>query len=200
MRTRSQGHTTDEDRSSGDDEPEVLRDRDVDAPKQKKKKDGRFLTVDVNGTSTRTSFEAPISNMTLESRKVHSPSHSDTLDDEKDKLRTGIAGTANSSAMPSTTVPRLKSSQNPWSCSPLTIVVTMLAALAALTIFHSFTTRQLDPKGCAMSYMRSAYAPFPDFDTEHTRLAKKYSLYLYREEGVDEESTVWNYAYGRRTI
>ncbi|KAI9785041.1 MAG: GPI inositol deacylase [Candelina submexicana] len=49
---------------------------------------------------------------------------------------------------------------------------------------HSFITRQLDPKGCIMSYMDPLYAKFVDFDTEHTRFASKYSLYLYREKGV----------------
>ena len=36
--------------------------------------------------------------------------------------------------------------------------------------------------------MRPAYAKFSDFDTEHTRFASKYSLYLYREGGVDEDT------------
>ena len=41
-----------------------------------------------------------------------------------------------------------------------------------------------------MSYMRAMFAPFSDFDTEHTRFASKYSLYLYREGGVDEDTRV----------
>lgn len=41
-----------------------------------------------------------------------------------------------------------------------------------------------------MSYMRPAFAKFPDFDTEHTRFASKYSLYLYREGGIDEDTRV----------
>jgi len=55
---------------------------------------------------------------------------------------------------------------------------------------HSFHHRQLDPKGCAMSYMRPTFIHLPDFDTEHSRLASKYSLYLYREAGVDEDPNV----------
>lgn len=41
-----------------------------------------------------------------------------------------------------------------------------------------------------MSYMRPSYVHFSEFDTEHTRFATKYSLYLYREQGVDEEDKV----------
>jgi glycosylphosphatidylinositol deacylase len=57
-------------------------------------------------------------------------------------------------------------------------------------IFYSFTTRQLDSKGCRMSYMRPAFAKLKDFDTEHTRFASKYSVYLYREATVDEDTKV----------
>jgi pimeloyl-ACP methyl ester carboxylesterase len=38
--------------------------------------------------------------------------------------------------------------------------------------------------------MRPAFTRFSDFDTEHTRFASKYSLYLYREGGVDEDTRV----------
>lgn len=31
---------------------------------------------------------------------------------------------------------------------------------------------------------------FANFDTEHTRFATKYSLYLYREQGIDEDNKV----------
>lgn len=37
-----------------------------------------------------------------------------------------------------------------------------------------------------MSYMRPSYVRFSEFDTEHTRFATKYSLYLYREQGADD--------------
>ena len=37
-----------------------------------------------------------------------------------------------------------------------------------------------------MSRMSPTYIKLSGFDTEHTRFATKYSLYLYREEGVDE--------------
>lgn len=84
--------------------------------------------------------------------------------------------------------------RNPWACSKLTLGSLVAAAGLMLCIWQSFTTRQLDPKGAAMSYMASAFVRFPDFDTEHTRFATKYSLHLYREMGVDDEDArVWQY-------
>jgi GPI inositol-deacylase len=83
--------------------------------------------------------------------------------------------------------PRLRS---PWSCSPLTLVTTLVATLFLSTILHSFVTRQLDTKGCRMSYMRPSFAKLSDFDTEHTRFASKYSTYLYREGLIDEDTKV----------
>jgi GPI inositol-deacylase len=80
--------------------------------------------------------------------------------------------------------------RNPWATSLLTLVTTALAVLSIVLISHSFLTRQLDPKGCRMSYMRPSFAKLKDFDTEHTRFASKYSVYLYREEMVDEDTKV----------
>nr|POE94438.1 gpi inositol-deacylase [Quercus suber] len=80
--------------------------------------------------------------------------------------------------------------QGPWSCSVLTLATSACSILLLLTIIRSFITLQLDPKGCAMSYMMPSFAHFSDFDTEHTRFASKYSLYLYREGGVDEDTRV----------
>lgn len=80
--------------------------------------------------------------------------------------------------------------RSPWACSPLTLLTAVVALSLAGGIVHSFLTRQLDPKGCAMSYMRPSFAKYTDFDTEHTRFASKYSLYLYREGGIDEDPRV----------
>lgn len=33
--------------------------------------------------------------------------------------------------------------------------------------------------------MAPSFLKIVDFDTEHTRFASKYNLYLYREQGVD---------------
>ncbi|GAB7354645.1 hypothetical protein MBLNU459_g5077t2 [Dothideomycetes sp. NU459] len=80
--------------------------------------------------------------------------------------------------------------RSPWSCSPVTLSCTALSLLLLFVIVQSFLSRQLDPKGCAMSYMAPAFAKFTDFDTEHTRFASKYSLYLYREGGIDTDTRV----------
>jgi glycosylphosphatidylinositol deacylase len=78
----------------------------------------------------------------------------------------------------------------PWTTSPLILVATTIAALLSFTIIRAFLTRQKDPDGCQMSYMRAGYVAYPDFDTEHTRFASKYSLYLYREAGIDDDTRV----------
>jgi len=76
----------------------------------------------------------------------------------------------------------------PWSCSPLALATTLLALLSFYCILHSFETLQVDPTGCGMPSMRPTYIKLLGFDTEHTRFAGKYGLYLYREGGVDEYS------------
>jgi glycosylphosphatidylinositol deacylase len=81
--------------------------------------------------------------------------------------------------------------RNPWACSPYTLVTTLAAFAAMFLMAQSFLTRQSDVKGCGMSYMRPMYSRYTDFDTEHTRFASKYSLYLYREGGMDEDTRVW---------
>jgi GPI inositol-deacylase len=80
---------------------------------------------------------------------------------------------------------RIKS-KSPWSCSLLTIITTGLAAFFLLSVVQSFLNRQVDPQGCVMSTMTPTYIKMTGFDTEHSRFATKYSLYLYREEGVDD--------------
>ncbi|CAK7269252.1 GPI inositol deacylase [Sporothrix epigloea] len=80
--------------------------------------------------------------------------------------------------------------RSPWAITLLTFSVSLLGAALLGVVLKSFVTRQFetDPKGCRMSYMRPSYAHLSDFDTEHTRFASKYSLYLYREQGVDDET------------
>lgn len=80
--------------------------------------------------------------------------------------------------------------RNPWSFSVLAFLILSAAVALMLTVWRSFTTRQLDPKGGSMSYMASAFVRFPEFDTEHTSFATKYNLYLYREMGLDEDPRV----------
>lgn len=80
--------------------------------------------------------------------------------------------------------------RSPWACSVYTLVTTIVGFAAVFLMAQSFLTKQLDVKGCEMSYMRPTYSKFDKFDSEHTRFASKYSLHLYREWGIDEEFTV----------
>ncbi|KAL3418353.1 hypothetical protein PVAG01_10069 [Phlyctema vagabunda] len=122
----------------------------------------------------------------------------DARNGQLDKLSTdttpiGVPSTASIQAqkMPEAHVLARRSRlRSPWSCSPLTFVITALASICLIGIVHSFGSRQLDTKGCRMSYMRPSFAKLSDFDTEHTRFASKYSVYLYREGGVDEDTKV----------
>ena len=85
---------------------------------------------------------------------------------------------------------RLLRLRSPWRTSLLTLITTLVSALLLTTIVRSFLGRQLDPKGCKMCYMFQGYAKLSDFDTEHTRFASKYSLYLYRELNIEEDTMV----------
>lgn len=81
-------------------------------------------------------------------------------------------------------------SRSPWAISTLALLVSLVGLSCLGLIIHSLNTRQLDPKGCRMSYMRPSYARLDEFDTEHTRFASKYSLYLYREQYIDDDTKV----------
>ncbi|SPO02615.1 related to sphingosine-1-phosphate lyase [Cephalotrichum gorgonifer] len=77
--------------------------------------------------------------------------------------------------------------RGPWFTTASILLFSLLGLSLLGTVLYSLHTRQLDPNGCRMSYMRPSYIEFSDFDTEHTRFASKYSLYLYREQGVGNE-------------
>ncbi|KAL2157506.1 hypothetical protein VTH06DRAFT_6057 [Thermothelomyces fergusii] len=80
--------------------------------------------------------------------------------------------------------------RSPWAIGLLALVTSLVGIGFLIAVLHSSVTRQVDPKGCRMSYMRPSYAKLNDFDTEHTRLASKYSLYLYREQGIEHDTKV----------
>ncbi|RMZ79981.1 hypothetical protein DV738_g2953, partial [Chaetothyriales sp. CBS 135597] len=77
---------------------------------------------------------------------------------------------------------------NVWTCRPLSLITTAVAMLLLAAVVHSALFLQTDPHGPVMSMMRPTYIKLSGFDTEHSRFASKYHLYLYREEGVDEYS------------
>lgn len=74
--------------------------------------------------------------------------------------------------------------------SRLSVLIALLGISILAAIVGSFMKHPSDLKGCRMSYMRPSYIRFSEFDTEHTRFATKYSLYLYREQGIDDEKAV----------
>ena len=86
--------------------------------------------------------------------------------------------------------PRQQRLTNLWTCSIPLLAATVLGSLLMLIIIHAFVTRQLDSKGCGMCWSRPLYVHFKDFDTEHTRFASKYSLYMIKEGGIDEDPQV----------
>lgn len=71
----------------------------------------------------------------------------------------------------------------------LSRLVTFLLVLFSLSsvyiMLDSFQHYQRDVSGCQTSYMRPEYIKQTGFDSEMTRFAGKYGLYLYREKGVD---------------
>lgn len=81
-------------------------------------------------------------------------------------------------------------SRSPWAIGLLTFLVSLVGLGFLATMLNSTATRCLDPKGCIMSYMRPSYFHLSDFDTEHTRFGGKYSLYLYRELGVEDDQEI----------
>lgn len=85
-----------------------------------------------------------------------------------------------------------KNRHGSWSISQLGLFTAVLGLVFLGAILKSLVSRQLEPKGCRMSYMRPSYIHYHEFDTEHTRFATKYSLYLYREQGFDDEQKVQN--------
>ncbi|KAK5086354.1 GPI inositol deacylase [Lithohypha guttulata] len=76
--------------------------------------------------------------------------------------------------------------QGLFTWQPLVLITTLLALLSLAFIVHASLNLQVDPQGCVMSMMAPTYLKLSGFDTEHSRFASKYHLYLYREEGVDE--------------
>ncbi|KAG5983338.1 hypothetical protein E4U55_000210 [Claviceps digitariae] len=98
-------------------------------------------------------------------------------------------------AEPSVTMATSKTNSSPArgkgrhssSCSIFVLLISGVGMfLLALTLKSVFGD-PIEAKGCRMSYMRPSYVHFTEFDTEHTRFATKYALYLYREQGIDDE-------------
>ncbi|KAI0387599.1 PGAP1-domain-containing protein [Hypomontagnella monticulosa] len=122
------------------------------------------------------------------------PSHSRDASTEKEASASKLPPTTLTPDYPSagnekTANSRRKSRQprlwSPWAMSFLTLFTSIIGIGLLVAVLYSSATLHCDPKGCRMSWMSPSYAKFSDFDTEHTRFATKYSLYLYREQGFD---------------
>lgn len=78
--------------------------------------------------------------------------------------------------------------KNRWNISAsskgLWLIVCVFFVFIA-SCYHSLFFHNPDKPGCAMSYMYQSYAKLKSFDTQHTRLANRYSLYLYRDAKYD---------------
>ncbi|KAI1497677.1 GPI inositol-deacylase [Biscogniauxia marginata] len=85
---------------------------------------------------------------------------------------------------------RRQGSRSPWAISLLTLFTSAVGIALLLSVLYSSNTLHCDSKGCRMSWMNPSFVPFTDFDTEHTRFASKYSLHLYREQGIDSAPKV----------
>ncbi|KAJ1927309.1 GPI inositol deacylase [Tieghemiomyces parasiticus] len=73
-----------------------------------------------------------------------------------------------------------------FGCTRLLILLATFAVALLGLMLHAFFRGQADPQGCDMFYMYPVYYRQNGLDITQTRFAHKYSLYLYREGGVDE--------------
>jgi hypothetical protein len=104
-------------------------------------------------------------------------------------LETEVAAEETSSLLPrSPNKPNVRDGRvriRPRGCALFSFILACLSLAFLGLIAHSVLNLQRDAKGCKMSFMYPSYAKLGDFDTEHTRFATKYSLYLYREQNMD---------------
>ncbi|KAI9484440.1 PGAP1-like protein-domain-containing protein [Zychaea mexicana] len=65
------------------------------------------------------------------------------------------------------------------------ILSILLSFITIFVMLDSFLHHQRDVDGCQDSFMQPVYLRQSGFDSEMTRFASKYALYLYREKDVD---------------
>ena len=75
----------------------------------------------------------------------------------------------------------------PMNHSVLSVLLGLTTAIAIFACFRASTqtSGQLSPQGCRMSYMSPSYILQTGFDASWTSLSGRYSLWLYREVGWD---------------
>src|SRR6266540_2867335 len=67
------------------------------------------------------------------------------------------------------------------------IIICVVTIIFGGMIIHSFFYHQRDPKGCNVPSMNPLYIKQYNFDSEQTRFAGKYGLYLYRDTKHDND-------------
>jgi glycosylphosphatidylinositol deacylase len=143
-------------------------------PTQHNNKSGSSLYYPTGPTRIQPSINTDLSGRIRPSR---------ALDDD------GMAVEESASLLPrSPNKPNLRDGRvriRPRGCSLVSFILAAISIAFLGLVAHSFLNLQRDPKGCKMSFMYPSYAKLSDFDTEHTRFATKYSLYLYREQKMD---------------
>lgn len=152
---------------------------------------------------TSAKFDQKRHSVTLDRRKIDKSSSASPLTqnapldqarlhgvDEKQKMSNAVTESTSTPKMPDPGQQLRSRARSPWRISLLALTTTSLSMLFIFWIVHSFLTRQLDVKGCNNCGMRPMYEKMHGFDTEHTRFASKYSLYMYREAYIDEDSFV----------
>ena len=75
----------------------------------------------------------------------------------------------------------------PMNHSMLSVLLGVFTAVTIFTCFWASTQApgQLSPQGCRMSYMSPSYIFQSGFNASWTGLSRRYSLWLYREVGWD---------------
>jgi hypothetical protein len=70
------------------------------------------------------------------------------------------------------------------------IIIGVITIILVGMIMDSFFNRQKDFKGCHVSRMYPWFIKYDNFDSEQTRFAGKYGLYLYRDRVYDSNDQV----------
>ncbi|CAG8480947.1 13944_t:CDS:2 [Acaulospora colombiana] len=130
----------------------------------------------------------PVSSSQQRKEKTTSPSSP-----EKSRHPSKINHTTASASVVSPTKKSRKSSattstRSPsalFSCSYLIIIILVVTVLLLGVTLDSFLHHQKDPIGCEVSYMYPEYIKQVGFDSEQTRFAGKYGLYLYKDLSYD---------------
>ncbi|RKP11966.1 PGAP1-like protein-domain-containing protein, partial [Piptocephalis cylindrospora] len=132
--------------------------------------------------------EAPSDGEEVPLNSLRSPDPSSSTSDTDETSTTPITHNQRSSTFSAGLLSRRTFSRL-FSCSRASISLPFLGLLLLLAAFDSYIHHQSDAKYCTLTYMRPYFRDLPQFDASYHRFSRKYSLHLYREEGVDPLDT-----------